>query len=82
MREKVMCERPFFLGSAHEHRNGCANALIYVNDEYFLFVAEKDRTAAAGRDNGSHLGLDNRLTHSPKPNQTALRIKIGIEMDR
>jgi hypothetical protein len=63
---KIVGQRAFLLGAAHEHRNGLANGLINVNYEDLLIVSDEDSTPAGRRDDRPDLHFDDGFTHEAK----------------
>src|ERR1700722_18963422 len=78
-----MRERPFLLCPPHEHSNRRTHALIDVDHENLLFVANKNRTATAGGNHSANLHFDNGFTHTaslvscPRNSMYFVAIKIG-----
>jgi len=66
------------LGSVvDKHGDGSPHIFIDVNDENFLIIANKDGSARAGRQHGSHMDFDygfghTRLTVSFLPENTRI----------
>src|SRR5690349_6691438 len=63
MCHEIVGQRPLLGNVAHKHGDGAANGLIDINDEDLVIVANKNRAAAARRQDGADLHLDHRFVH-------------------
>ncbi len=66
---KIVREWSLFDRPAHEHGDRAPDALVDINDEYFVDVPEENRATAARRQDRSHLHLHDCFIHQKNRNR-------------
>src|ERR1700730_3900750 len=64
MSKKIMSKRTLFMRTPHKHRDRLADALVHINHENFLAVADDHCASPAGRNHGPDLYFHNGFAHN------------------